>query len=294
MNAKTLRANLLLLLAAFIWGLAFVAQKNGLDFLPPFSFNGLRFLLGGLVLLPVALLRRPAQGTTSGRSLWLGGLLCGFFLFLAASAQQIGLLWTTAGKAGFLTALYVVIVPLLSPLLGKPVRPILWLCIVLAVAGLWLLCLDRTFTVNRGDLLELFCALMFSLHILVVDCVAPHADGIRLSCLQFWVCGLLSLPLILFAEHPAPTAIAAAWLPLLYTGVLSCGVAYTLQVVAQKNTSPTVASLIMCLESLFALLAGFILLREPVSPREWLGAALLLAALLLAQLPSPRRTADRS
>lgn len=291
MNAKTLRANLLLLLAAFIWGLAFVAQKNGLDFLPPFSFNGLRFLLGGLVLLPVALLRRPAQGTTSGRSLWLGGLLCGFFLFLAASAQQIGLLWTTAGKAGFLTALYVVIVPLLSPLLGKPVRPILWLCIALAVAGLYLLCLNDTWSVNRGDLLELFCALMFAFHILVIDRVAPHADGIRLSCLQFWVCGLLSLPLILFVEHPAPSAVAAAWLPLLYTGVLSCGVAYTLQVVAQKNTSPTVASLIMCLESLFALLAGFVVLREPVSPREWLGAALLLSALLLAQLPAKPRTA---
>jgi drug/metabolite transporter (DMT)-like permease len=290
MNAKTLRANFLLLLAAFIWGLAFVAQKNGLDFLPPFAFNGLRFLLGGLVLLPVALLRRPAEGTASGRSLWLGGLLCGVFLFLAASAQQIGLLWTTAGKAGFLTALYVVIVPLLSTLLGKPVRPVLWLCIVLAVAGLYLLCLNGTWSVNRGDLLELFCALMFALHILVVDRVAPRADGIRLSCLQFWVCGLLSLPLILFVERPAPAAVSAAWIPLLYTGVLSCGVAYTLQVVAQKNTSPAVASLIMCLESLFALLAGFFILREPVSAREWLGAALLLAALVLAQLPSPRRT----
>lgn len=288
MNSKTLRANLLLLLAAIIWGGAFVAQKSGLDFLPPFSFNGLRFLLGGLVLLPDGFLRRPAQGTTSGRSLWLGGFLCGFFLFLAASAQQIGLRWTTAGKAGFLTALYVVIVPLLSPLFGKPVRPILWLCIVLAVAGLWLLCLDNTFTLNRGDLLELFCALMFALHILVVGRVAPHVDGIRLSCLQFWVCGLLSLPLILFVEHPAPSAVAAAWLPLLYTGVLSCGVAYTLQVIAQKNTSPTVASLIMCLESLFALLAGFLLLHEPVSAREWAGAALLLSSLVLAQLPDRR------
>lgn len=289
MNAKTVRANLLLLLAAFIWGVAFVAQKSGLDHLPPFAFNGFRFLLGGAVLLPLALVRRGGSGGAprgGGKRLWLGGLLCGTFLFVAASAQQVGLLWTTAGKAGFLTALYVVIVPLLSPLLGKPVRPVLWLCIALAVAGLYLLCLDRSLSVNRGDLLELLCALAFALHILVVDRVAPGVDGIRLSCLQFWVCGLLSMPVVAVFERPAAADVAAAWLPLLYTGVLSCGVAYTLQVVAQKNTSPTVASLIMCLESLFALLAGFFILREPVGAREWAGAALLLLALVLAQLPA--------
>lgn len=287
MNAKTVRANLLLLLAAFIWGVAFVAQKSGLDHLPPFAFNGFRFLLGGAVLLPLALVRRGGNAPRGGgKRLWLGGLLCGTFLFVAASAQQVGLLWTTAGKAGFLTALYVVIVPLLSPLLGKPVRPVLWLCIMLAVAGLYLLCLDRSLSVNRGDLLELLCALAFALHILVVDRVAPGVDGIRLSCLQFWVCGLLSMPVVAVFERPAAADVAAAWLPLLYTGVLSCGVAYTLQVVAQRNTSPTVASLIMCLESLFALLAGFFILRESVGAREWAGAALLLVALVLAQLPA--------
>lgn len=289
MNAKTVRANLLLLLAAFIWGGAFVAQKSGLDHLPPFAFNGFRFLLGGAVLLPLALARRGGNGGAprgGGKRLWLGGLLCGTFLFVAASAQQAGLLWTTAGKAGFLTALYVVIVPLLSPLLGKPVRPVLWLCIALAVAGLYLLCLDRSLSVNRGDLLELLCALAFALHILVVDRVAPGVDGIQLSCLQFWVCGLLSMPVVAVFERPAAADVAAALLPLLYTGALSCGVAYALQVVAQKNTSPTVASLIMCLESLFALLAGFFILREPVGAREWAGAALLLLALVLAQLPA--------
>ena len=290
MNAKTVRANLLLLLAAFIWGVAFVAQKSGLDHLPPFAFNGFRFLLGGAVLLPLALARRGGSGGNTprggGKRLWLGGLLCGTFLFVAASAQQAGLLWTTAGKAGFITALYVVIVPLLSPLLGKPVRAVLWLCIALAVAGLYLLCLDRSLSVNRGDLLELLCALAFALHILVVDRVAPGVDGIQLSCLQFWVCGLLSIPVVAVFERPAAADVAAAWLPLLYTGVLSCGVAYTLQVVAQKNTSPTVASLIMCLESLFALLAGFFILSESVGAREWTGAALLLLALVLAQLPS--------
>ena len=288
MNAKTLRANLLLLLAALIWGVAFVAQKNGLDSLSPFAFNGYRFLLGGLVLLPFAIARR--RGAAPDRGLWLGGLLCGACLFVASSAQQIGLKWTTAGKAGFLTALYVVIVPLLAALAGRRVRPLLWLCIALAVAGLHLLCLDGPFSlasVNRGDVWELACALAFAVHILAIDRFAPHADGIRLSCLQFLVCGVLSLP---FAGLPSPSALAAAWLPLAYTGILSCGVAYTLQTVAQKNTSPTVASLIMCLESLFAFLAGALLLREPVSLREALGAALLLAALLLAQLPArPRR-----
>jgi drug/metabolite transporter (DMT)-like permease len=288
-NAKTLRANLLLLLAALIWGVAFVAQKSGLDSLSPFAFNGYRFLLGGLVLLPFAIARRR-RGAAPDRGLWLGGLLCGACLFVASSAQQIGLKWTTAGKAGFLTALYVVIVPLLAALAGRRVRPLLWLCIALAVAGLHLLCLDGPFSlasVNRGDVWELACALAFAVHILAIDRFAPHADGIRLSCLQFLVCGVLSLP---FAGFPSPSALAAAWLPLAYTGILSCGVAYTLQTVAQKNTSPTVASLIMCLESLFAFLAGALLLREPVSLREALGAALLLAALLLAQLPArPRR-----
>lgn len=285
MNSKTLRANLLLLLAAFIWGVAFVAQKSGLGSLSPFAFNGYRFLLGGLALLPFALARRR-HAPSPDRGLWVGGLICGACLFVASSAQQIGLQWTTAGKAGFLTALYVVIVPLLAALAGRRVRPLLWLCIVLAVAGLHLLCLDGPFSpasVNRGDVWELACALAFAVHILAIDRFAPHADGIRLSCLQFFVCGLLSLP---FAGFPSPSALAAAWLPLAYTGILSCGVAYTLQAVAQKNTSPTVASLIMCLESLFALLAGAVLLREPVSPRETLGAALLLAALLLAQIPS--------
>ena len=288
--AKTLRANLLLLLAAFIWGVAFVAQKSGLGHVPALTFNAIRFLLGGAVLLPLALLRGGSESGVprANRRFWVGGILCGVLLFLAASAQQIGMIWTTAGKAGFLTALYVVIVPLLSSLAGKPVRAILWLCIVLAVAGLYLLCLDSTFDVNRGDVLELLCALAFALHILLVDRVSPGVDGIRLSCLQFWVCGILSaVAAIPFGEHPTAAGIAAAWLPILYTGILSCGVAYTLQVVAQKHTSPTVASLIMCLESLFALLAGFFILREPVSLREWSGAALLLCSLLLAQLPAP-------
>ena len=292
MNAKTLRANLLLLLAAFVWGVAFVAQKSGLGALSPFAFNGYRFLLGGLVLLPLALARRK-RDAVADRGLWLGGLICGVCLFVASSAQQIGLQWTTAGKAGFLTALYVVIVPLLAALAGRRVRPILWLCIALAVAGLHLLCLDGPFSlasVNRGDVWELACALAFAVHILAIDRFAPHVDGIRLSCMQFFVCGLLSLP---FSGIPSPSALMAAWLPLCYTGILSCGLAYTLQAVAQKDTSPMVASLIMCLESLFALLAGTVILREPVSLREAFGAALLLAALILAQIPGRKRVSVR-
>ena len=288
MKSNTLRANLLLLLAAFVWGVAFVAQKSGLGALSPFAFNGYRFLLGGVVLLPVAVFRRRREGAPE-RGLWVGGLICGGCLFVASSAQQIGLQWTTAGKAGFLTALYVVIVPLLAALAGRRVRGILWLCIALAVAGLHLLCLEGPFSltaVNRGDAWELACALAFAVHILAIDRFAPHVDGIRLSCMQFFVCGLLSLP---FAGLPSSAALAAAWIPLCYTGILSCGLAYTLQAVAQKDTSPTVASLIMCLESLFALLAGAVILREPVSPREAIGAALLLAALVLAQLPPRAR-----
>ncbi len=287
MNSKTLRANLLLLLAAFIWGVAFVAQKSGLGHLPTFSFNALRFLLGGTVLLPLALCR-GSGGPGAARRLWLGGILCGAFLFVAASAQQMGMIWTTAGKAGFLTALYVVFVPLLSSLAGRPVRPVLWLCIALAVAGLRLLCLDSTLSVNRGDVLELLCALAFALHILVVDRVAPGVDGLRLSCVQFWTCGLLSAAVALpMGERPAAADVAAAWMPLLYTGVLSCGVAYTLQILAQKDSNPTVVTILLSMESVFAVISGAIILHQRMTGREYLGCVLMLAAVLLAQIPFP-------
>ena len=288
MNAKALRANFLLLLAAFIWGASFVAQKTGLDHMGPFTFNGFRCFLGAAVLLPVLAVRRriaPRAVPSDPRALWLGGALCGLLLFLATSFQQLGMIWTTAGKSGFLTALYVLVVPLLSVLLGKPVRRLLWLCIALALAGLWLLCLDESLSVNRGDLLEFACAVVFAFHILAIDRFSPRVDGIALSAVQFLVCGLVSLPVVFALETPALSQFVSGWRPFLYSGILSCGVAYTLQIVAQKDTSPTVASLIMCLESLFALLSGWFLIREPVAPREWLGAAILLLALLLAQLP---------
>ncbi len=299
MNTKALRANFLLLLAAFIWGASFVAQKTGLDHMGPFTFNGFRCFLGAGVLLPVLAIRRRLAHRSDAapvpvsdpRALWLGGALCGFLLFLATSLQQLGMIYTTAGKSGFLTALYVLIVPFLSVLLGKPVRRILWLCIALAVAGLYLLCIDESLTVNRGDLLEFACAVVFAFHILAIDRFSPRVDGIALSAVQFLVCGLVSLPLVFALEMPAVSQFVSGWRPFLYSGILSCGVAYTLQIVAQKDTSPTVASLIMCLESLFALLSGWLLIREPVAPREWVGAGILLLALILAQLPAQTQKA---
>ena len=300
MNTKALRANFLLLLAAFIWGASFVAQKTGLDHMGPFTFNGFRCFLGVAVLLPVLAVRRrlalrapPPHPRSDPRALWIGGALCGLLLFLATSLQQLGMIHTTAGKSGFLTALYVLIVPFLSVLVGKPVRRILWLCIALAVAGLYLLCIDESLSVNRGDLLEFACAVVFSFHILAIDRFSPRVDGIALSAVQFLVCGLVSLPVIYSLETPAFSQFVSGWRPFLYSGILSCGVAYTLQIVAQKDTSPTIASLIMCLESLFALLSGWLLIREPVAPREWAGAAILLLALFLAQIPAKKPEAVR-
>jgi drug/metabolite transporter (DMT)-like permease len=286
----------LLLLTAAIWGAAFVAQRAGADVLPPFAFNGLRFLLGSLVLAPVALLLRRREGrnslrpTATFRAHLLPSLLCGLFLFLGSTLQQTAMSTTDPGKAGFLTALYILLVPLLQRLFGRPLRPLHLFCALLGTLGMALLCLTNGFgPLLPGDLLLLLCALAFACHILVIDRFAPALDPLLLSCLQFAVVGLLSLPVIFLHEgFPPPAAFRAAAVPFLYAAVFSCAIAYTLQVVAQRRIDPTIASLIMCLESVFALLAGTLLLHERHPPRELFGCLLLFSAILLSHLP-PRR-----
>jgi drug/metabolite transporter (DMT)-like permease len=285
-------ANLLLVLTAFIWGTAFVAQSVGMDHLEPFTFNSIRNFVGALALLPViALMRRgkekPDQKTR--RATWLGGLCCGLVLFTASTFQQFGIVQTTAGKAGFITALYIVLVPVCGLLLGKRVKLQIWAAVVLAAAGLYLLCIKEDFSIGTGDLLVLVCALLFTMHILVIDHFSRVADCVKMACIQFLVGGVLAGLCMLVFETPRVPNITAAWLPILYTGLLSSGVAYTLQIVTQKYTDPTVASLLMSLESVFAALAGWLVLSESFTGREMGGVVLMFAAIILAQVRIGRK-----
>lgn len=280
----------MLLLTAMVWGAAFVAQSVGLNYVGPFTLNSVRFLLAGVFLLPcIALLRRAGfrpQTTGKPRDLVLGSLVCGGLLTVASSLQQLGVAHTTVSKAGFITALYVILVPILGLFLGKKVRPLVWFCVALSVVGLYLLCMAGPASIGSGDLLVLLCALVYALHILAIDYFSRRVDTLVLSCIQFLICGALCALPMLALEHPAPGAILAAWKPILYAGILSSGVGYTLQAVAQRRTDPTVASLILCMESVFSALFGWILLHQSLSPRELTGCGLMLAAILLAQLPA--------
>lgn len=284
----------MLLLTAFIWGTAFVAQSVGMDHLGPFSFNGIRCLIGAVALLPcIWFLNRMnkdpetdgSEKEKSGKDLITGGVACGVLLFTASSLQQAGIQYTTAGKAGFITAFYIVIVPVLGIFLHKKIQWKVWMAVLLALVGLYFLCITESFSVGKGDVLVFSCALVFSVHILVIDHFSPKVDGVKMSCIQFFVSGILSLPVMFVLETPRLVSVAAAWMPLLYAGVLSCGVAYTLQILGQKNVNPAVASLILSLESCFSVLAGWIILGERLSFRESLGCILMFLAIILAQLP---------
>lgn len=292
---------MLLLLASLIWGCAFVAQSVGLAYVGPFTFNGLRFLLGGFVLLPCIYFmdrQRGARPTVWGthdpaqrKTLLLGGLACGVAMTLGSSLQQIGLAYTSVGKAGFITALYIVIVPVLGLFLRKRIQPRFWFCVGLALVGMYLLCVTGGFSIALGDVILLAGSFFFSVHILIIDHFAQKVDGVRLSCLQFFVCGIVSLVPMFALEHPTLSGVLAAWAPLLYAGILSCGVAYTLQILAQKNTNATVASLILSLESVFAVLAGWVLLGQKLTLRELAGCLLVFVAIVLTQLPIKKRGA---
>lgn len=290
MKKATLRSSLLLLTTAVIWGVAFVAQSASMDYVGPFTFNAVRSIIGGFVLIPcICLLNRgkPRQQSTpqSRRDLLRGGILCGLFLAVASSFQQFGIQYTTVGKAGFITALYILLVPLLGILLGRKPGWRVWLAVGIAVVGMYLLCVTEGFSIAFGDLLVMICALLFAMHILIIDHFSPLVDGVKMSCIQFFVCGLLCAAGMLLFESPSLPQILAAWLPILYAGVMSCGVAYTLQIVGQRDTDPTVASLILSLESVVSVLAGWLLLHQALSLRELGGCALVFCAIILAQLP---------
>lgn len=286
MKARKARGNFLLLLTAMIWGSSFVAQSAGADLISPAFFNGTRMLLGSLLLSPLAVYRmRRYVPASSRRTLLLGGACCGVLMFTGSYIQQTGIAYTTAGKAGFLTAIYVVLVPVLGIFLKKKPRPILWVSVALACVGLYFLCFtDKTFSLAMGDAAMLGGAVMFALHIMVVDHFSPLVDGVCLSFVQSLTAGSLGMVVAFITEQPSFAALSAAAVPILYTGVFTMGVAYTLQIVAQKDTDPTVASLILCMESVFAVVFGWLILHETLSLREGVGSVFMFVAILLAQL----------
>ena len=281
-----LRGSLLLLLTSMIWGAAFVAQSAGMDYIGPFTFNGLRMLMGAAVLLPFLLKRRTGAHTNASerKMLLRGGILCGVALFVGSTLQQIGIVDTTAGKAGFITAMYVVLVPVMGVFVGHKQPWLVWLGVALSAVGMYFLCVHESLSLNRGDLMVLAGAVGFSFHILLIDRYSTHVDGVKLSCLQFFVAGVLGLVFMFLFETPQISQIFAAWLPLLYAGVFSCGVAYTLQILGQRDTDPTIASMILCLEAVFSVVFSWFLLGERLSAREIFGCVLIFAAILLAQL----------
>ena len=298
---RQIRGSIMLFMTALIWGTAFVAQKSGMDTVSPVAFNGIRTLIGAVSLLPVIAIMNMRQGAKAENTkeqkklLWIGGVCCGLFLMAAGNVQQIGICYTTAGKTGFITALYVILVPLMGLLLGKRIRPIFWACVAASAVGLYLLCIPAEGgfgNINKGDIIVFICAFLFAGHILCIDYFSPKVDGVKLSCIQFFVAGGVSCILMLFIDPalgytlPTLSDLQAGWFPLFYAGVMSCGVAYTFQVVAQADVNPTLASMLLCLESVFAVLAGAVLLGEGMGLREIIGCVLMFAAILVAQLPS--------
>ena len=302
MRKTQIRNSLLLLLTATIWGTAFVAQSVGMDYVGPFTFTFARSIIGGLFLIPCIWFLRKWNAKNEvemendrplvTKTEIIGGVCCGIALFAASNFQQIGIAYTTVGKAGFITALYVVIVPVLGLFFKKKVPGIVWLCVVLSVIGLYLLCMtEGSLVLAYGDFLVFICAILFSIHILIIDYFSPKGDGVVISCIQFLVCGILSGMVMLFVENFDFFKLLEASMPILYAGVLSSGVAYTLQIVAQKDVNPTIASLILCLESVVSALAGWVILNEALTARELFGCTLMFAAIILAQVPVPNKKA---
>ena len=310
--SKRTKGNLLLLLTSFIWGSAFVAQSSGMDYVGPYTYNMARNVLAFLFLIPVIYVIGKKKGVTddagSGtgideeasveanwksillpdRTTLVGGIYCGLVMAVASSLQQIGITMTTAGKAGFITALYIILVPLMGVFIGKKIPRIIWFCVVLAMAGFYLLCVKEGFSISKGDILVLFCSVGFSVHIMTIDhFTSKGVDGVKMACIQFAVAAIVMTPVMFLLENPSVSGLLSAWMTIAYAGILSSGVGFTLQIVAQKDTDPTTATLIMSLESVFAAVSGCLFLNEVLLPKEILGCILVFVAVILAQVPLP-------
>ena len=305
MKNKKLISNLMLLLTAIIWGTAFVAQSAAHEHISAFLFNAARNIVGAIVLIPYILISniynkskfynkdfsdkenliKPASFKFN-KTLIIGGILCGIALFGGSTFQQFGIKYTSAGKSGFITALYIIFVPAFGIFLKKKVPFKIWICVLIAILGFYFISIKEGFIINKGDLLTLICSVFFTLHILIIDYYSPKVDGVKMSCIQFFIAGVISLIFSLIFENPQISNLFAAWKQILYVGVLSSGVAYTLQIVGQKNTDPTTASLILSLESVFAAIAGWLVLNQSLSYREAIGCMLVFTAIIITQLPN--------
>jgi len=285
-NRQAVVADLLLLITALVWGFGFVAQRAGMEHVGPFTFNGIRFLLGGICLLPVALATedRAGQDHHGSVSPLVAGAVAGLVLFCGASLQQVGLLWTTAGKAGFITGLYVIFVPLLGLPFGHKTGAGTWLGALLATAGMYLLSVRAGFVMDRGDLLVLVGAMCWAAHVLVLGYFAPRTNTLQLAVVQFIFCGLLSLAVAMFFEEITWPAVRMAMVPILYGGLGSVGIGYTLQTVAQQWAHPSHAAILLSLEAVFAALGGWWLLGEELSPRGIIGCMLMLVGMIFSQV----------
>lgn len=300
LNNKRLGANILLLLTAAIWGLGFVAQRVGSQSIGAFTFNGIRFALGSISLIPLLIYFNKRKKITSddentvevsSKKTILPGVLVGIALYAGATLQQIGLIYTTAGKAGFITGLYMVIVPIIGIFLGHKIGKNSWIGVGLAVVGLYLLSINENFSISYGDLLELIGSVFWAIHILTIDYFSNRIEPLKLSCIQFATCSLLSLITALIFEQITISSILDALIPLLYSGLLSVGVAYTLQVVAQKNAKPSHTAIILSMESVFGAIGGALILGETMSNRGYIGCILILGGILLSQIKlSPKQS----
>lgn len=287
---KWYSGTLALLMASLIWGFGFVAQKMGMDYIEPFSFNGVRNIFGALVLLPFASFFLARDRALEGENKTpiiksiIPGVIIGIFLFIASNLQQVGLKYTTVGKAGFITAMYIVIVPLFGRFLGKKIHKLMVVSLVIAVVGLYLLCINEGFSIGLGDGLVVLCAVAFAFQILSIDILGGKINSVVLSCTEFAVVGILSMIVAFIVETPTWESIWMAKWALVYAAVFSSGIAYTLQIVGQKRVTPTVASLLMSLESVFSVLGGALIMNEKMTVKEGVGCVLVFAAVLLSQL----------
>lgn len=307
MSGKTIRNSLLLFLTACIWGLAFVSQSKGMESMGPFTFNGVRSLLGAAAVFPLVLIQMHKEKETVGWDgkeqavkpqnriavILTGGLFCGLAYTAGTTLQQIGILHTTVGKAGFITTLYIIFVPILGIFLKRKVSGVVWIGAVMAAFGLYLLCMEERFSLTYGDTFIMLCAVAFAVHIMIIDYFSPKVPGVYLSCIQLFVCGVVSLGLAFMLESPSLSQLREGIVSLLYAGIMSCGVGYTLQIIGQKGMHPAVASLILSMESVVATVSaflaykiGFLKTDQSMTGRQIAGCAIVLAAVLLVQMPT--------
>lgn len=304
-NQKT-KGNLLLLLTAFIWGTSFIAQSVGVEKVSAATFVGVRSIIGGIVLLPVIFIsdmfekKNGKSESKWDKNVLIGGFFCGLCLCLASTVQTVGMQYTGPGKAGFITALYMVIIPIIRLFMGKKPDILTVAAVIVAVAGMYFLCLTSDLGINKGDIYIFICAFLFSAHVLVIDYFSPKTDGVKLSCVQFMVSGILASVWALLFDKPQLADVVNCWKPICYSGALSCGVAYTLQVIGQKYTDPTSASILMSLESVFSTLSaaflaacGWSLTGGTLSAREIIGCVLMFCAIMLVQLPDMKKASKK-